>query len=122
MTGGRHLTLIGILTWGVILFTSVGARGAVWFVCMFVFVAGFVLATYRECPPVPRRLLNALQTLAALGAMAAVPHGLKMEPVLLVIIAGELGGLEILPAFAWIGVQSAALAAIVRQLDSIMLS
>ena len=38
MTGGRHLTLIGILTWGVILFTSIGARGAVWFVCMFVFV------------------------------------------------------------------------------------
>jgi signal transduction histidine kinase len=122
MLGGRYLSLIGILTWGVILFTSVGSRGPLWFVCMSVFVAGFVLATYRECPPVPRRLLNAMQTLAALGAMASVPQHLKMEPVLLVIVAGELGGLEILPAFAWIAAQTAALAVIVGQFDSIILS
>jgi len=122
MLGGRYLTLIGILTWGVILFTSVGSRGPLWFVCMFVFVAGFVLATYRECPPVPRRLLNALQTLAALGAMAVVPHHLKMEPVLLVIVAGELGGLDFLPAFAWIGAQTAALAVIAGQFDSVIVS
>jgi len=119
---GRNLILIGIATWAVILFTSIGSRGPLWFVCMLVFVAAFVLATYRDCPATRRRVLAALQTLAALGAMAAVPHGLKMEPVLLVIVAGELGGLEILPAFVWIGAQTAALAWIARQFDSVIVS
>lgn len=121
MLGGRNLTLVGILTWGVILFTSGGSGGPFWYVLMFVFVAGFVAATYRECPPMPRRLLNALQTLAALGAMALVPQRLKMEPVLLVIVAGELGGLEMLPAFAWIFTQTAALVVIEGGFDSSIL-
>src|SRR4029079_3851132 len=121
MLGARNLTLIGILTWGVILFTSVGSGRPLWYVCMAVFIVGFVVATWRECPPIPRRLLNALQTLAALGAMALVPHHLKMEPVLLVIIAGELGGLEMLPAFAWIFVQTAALAVMTGGFDIILL-
>jgi signal transduction histidine kinase len=122
MLGGRNLTWIGILTWALILFTSGSAQRPLWYVLMFVFVAGFVAATYRECPPTLRRLLNALQTLAALGAMALVPHHLKMEPVLLVIVAGELGGLEILPAFLWIGAQTTALALLVGEFDVILLS
>ncbi|HEY6139913.1 MAG TPA: sensor histidine kinase [Thermoanaerobaculia bacterium] len=117
---GRNLRLVGILTWGVILFTSGGSGGPFWYVLMFVFVAGFVAATYRQCPPTPRRLLNALQALAALGAMALVPH-LKMEPVLLVIIAGELGGLETLPALAWIFAQTAGLAVIAGGLENSIL-
>ena len=121
MLGARNLTLIGILTWGVILLTSASSAGPLWYVCMAVFIVGFVVATWRECPPIPRRLLNALQTLAALGAMALVPHHLKMEPVLLVIIAGELGGLEMLPAFAWIFAQTAALAVMTGGFDSILL-
>jgi signal transduction histidine kinase len=104
---GRNLTLIGILTWAVVFFTSIGARGPLWFVCMVVFVVGFVAATWRDCPSVARRLLLALQTLAALGAIATVQHSLKMEPVLLVIIAGELGGLSLVPALLWIGAQTA---------------
>ncbi len=109
---GRNLTLIGILTWAVVVFTSIGSRGVLWFVCMAVFLAGFILATWRECPSTRRRILAATQTLAAIGAMAAVPHGLRMEPVLLVIVAGQLGGLPLLPALAWIAAQTAALVAI----------
>ncbi len=104
MLGGRYLTLIGILTWGVILFTSVGSRGPLWFVCMFVFVAGFVLATYRECAPTTRRLLNAMQTLAALGAMASVPQHLKIEPA---FVAFQL--------FAYFAVRIAHREALARQ-------
>jgi len=122
MMDGRNLTLIGILTWAVIVFTGLGERSPLWYVCLAVFLAGFVVATWRECKPTPRRLLAALQTLASLGAMATVPQHLKMEPVLLVIVAGELGGLEILPAFAWIGAQTAAVAFIARQYDTVMLS
>ena len=123
MMDSRNLTLIGILTWAVILFTSVGDRGPLWYVCMAGFVAGFVTATYRDCPPVTRRLLAAMQTIAALGAMTSVSQRhLKMEPVLLVIVAGELGGLEIVPAFAWIAAQTTALCFIARQFDSVMLS
>jgi signal transduction histidine kinase len=122
MMDGRNLTLIGILTWALILFTSGGGQGPLWYVCMAVFVAAFVVATYRECRPAPRRLLSALQTLAALGAMALVPHHLKLEPVLLVIVAGELGGLDFLPAFAWIGAQTAALALIAGEFDAVLLS
>jgi signal transduction histidine kinase len=121
MMDGRNLTLIGILTWAVIVFTGIGSRGPLWYVCLAVFLAGFVLATYRECPATRRRLLTLLQTLAALGAMTTVQH-MKMEPVLLVIIAGELGGLEFLPAFTWIGAQTAVLAFIARQFDSVMVS
>jgi signal transduction histidine kinase len=122
MLGGRHLTWVGIATWAVIAVTS-GARGPLWWVCMIAFVAGFIAATYPDdCPTARRRILAALQTLAALGAMATVPHHMKMEPVLLVIIAAELGGLDFLPALAWIAAQTAALALIARQFDSVILS
>ena len=127
MMDSRNLTVIGILTWAVIFFTSVGDSGPLWYVCMAGFVAGFLIATYRDCPPVTRRMLAAMQTLAALGALAgamtAVPQRhLKMEPVLLVIVAGELGGLEFVPAFAWIAAQTTALCFIAQQFDSVMLS
>ena len=120
MTGTRNLTLVGILTWGVVVFTSIGSRSAVWWVCMIVFLVGFIAATYRECPPTRRRMLAVLQTVAALAAMATSPHDLKTEPVLLVIIAGQLGGLALLPALAWIAAQTAALAAIIWRHDELM--
>jgi signal transduction histidine kinase len=122
MMDSRNLMLVGVLTWALILFTSGGGQGLLWYACMLVFVVAFFVATYRECAPTPRRLLNALQTLAALGAMALVPRHLKLEPVLLVIVAGELGGLEILPAFLWIAAQTAAVGFISGEFDAILLS
>ncbi|HEV2722508.1 MAG TPA: histidine kinase, partial [Thermoanaerobaculia bacterium] len=113
MLGGRHLTWIGVATWALIAFTS-GARGVVWWVCMIAFVAGFFAATYPDdCTALRRRLLAALQTIAALVAIASAAPAVKMEPVLLVIVAAELAGLPLLAAIGWIVTQSAILAALV---------
>jgi signal transduction histidine kinase len=131
MTGGRNLTLIGIATWAVVVFTSVGwqlkgaefllsARGAVWSACMVAFLVAFIVATHAECEPVKRRSLAALQAIAALGAMAVMPHGVKMEPVLLVIVAGELGGLTLLPAMAWIAAQTAVFASFAWRYEGVV--
>jgi len=80
---------------------------------MIVFLVGFIAATYRESPVTRRRILAVLQTVAALAAMATSPHDLKTEPVLLVVVAGQLGGLALLPAMAWIGAQTSVLVAII---------
>lgn len=120
MTGSRNLTLVGILTWAIVVFTSIGSRSAVWWACLILFLAGFIAATYRECPATRRRVLAVLQTVAALAAMATSPHDLKTEPVLLVIVAGQLGGLALLPALAWIGAQTSALVAIIWRHDEIV--
>jgi signal transduction histidine kinase len=119
---GRNLTLVGILTWAVVLFIGFGTMSALSYACMAVFLAAFLFATWRECPSTTRRILALLQSLVALGAMATVPRHLKMEPVLLVIVAGELGGLEILPAFVWIAAQTTALAFLAGQFDAVMIS
>ena len=81
------------------------------------FLVGFIVATQGECPPARRRIFAALQTIAALGAIAMVPHGLKTEPILLVVIAGQLGGLALLPALAWIAAQTAVLVFIIQRYE-----
>jgi len=119
MLGGRHLTWVGIATWATIALTS-GSRSPVWWLCMIVFVAGFFAATYPDdCTPLRRRLLAALQTIAALGAIATASH-VKMEPVLLVIVAAELAGLPLLAAIGWIVAQSAVLAVLVRHYEGVV--
>lgn len=128
MTGGRNLTLIGIATWVVIAFSSAGwqradlhfllsMRGAAWSGCMLTFLVAFIVATHADCEPFKRLSLAALQTMAALGAMTLLPHGVKMEPVLLVIVAAELGGLALFPAMAWIAAQTAIFISFVWRYD-----
>src|SRR5437764_9492511 len=117
---GRNLTLVGIATWAVVVYTSLESRSVVWGACMIVFLVGFILATRGECPATRRRILTVVQTLAALAAMAMAPHELKTEPVLLVIIAGQLGGLARPPALAWIAAQTAVLTVIAwRQAETL---
>jgi signal transduction histidine kinase len=118
----RNLILVGILTWAVVLFIGFGTPSVLWYVCMAVFLACFLGATWRECTIRTRILLALVQSGAALGAMATMSRHLKMEPVLLVIVAGELGGMELLPALAWIGAQTAALAFLVGQFDEVMIA
>ena len=113
---GRILTWVGVGTWALVLLLGLRGPHAVpltWIACMAAFVVAFFIATFDECPPLPRILLASLQTLAALGAMAVLPHHVKIEPVLLVIVAAELVGLPMWAAVAWIAVQTGAMAVIV---------
>src|SRR5436853_464370 len=73
---GRNLTLVGIATWAVVVYTSLESRSVVWGACMIVFLAGFILATWSECPATRRRILAVVQTLAALAAMATAQREL----------------------------------------------
>lgn len=115
MTHTHNLTLIGIATWAMVAFTAADAsRGLLWWALMVVFLAAFFAATRDGCTPGWRRSLAGLQALAALAAMFSVPHAMKTEPVLLVIVAGQLGSLALPAALAWIGVQTAALVVISR--------
>ncbi len=102
----RKMTWVGILTWIIIgvpgvlwelehhsLFTG---RGAV-LVCAFVlYLAGFLIATRPDCGNGIRIPLIVLETLAAFVCVMLQPTG--FQPVLLVIVAAQLGGYP--PRFA----------------------
>jgi len=122
---GRNLTFVGIATWVVVVIITVGweirsraflltPSGLAWAALMVAFLVFFIAATWAECPPLKRIILCALQTFAALGAMALMTRGDKMEPILLVIIAGELGSLPFLPAMGWLAAQTAAFIFLIR--------
>jgi len=115
---GRILTWVGAGTWAVVVLLGVGwpphAVPLTWAVCMAAFVAAFFVATWGACPPLPRILLATLQTLSALAAMMTMPRAVKIEPVLLVIVAAQLVGLPMWAAFAWIAAQTVAMVTILH--------
>src|SRR5512140_3361604 len=98
MSDGRHLRLVGALTWLMVGVTSIGwqtarglltpPRGLLRIVCYARFLLFFLIRPRPECSPRGGLLLTALQSLAALGGMALMPiGGLQTQPVLLVIVA-----------------------------------
>jgi len=123
---GRILTWVGVGTWAMVVLLGVGwpprPLPLTWSVCLVVFVAAFFISTFRDCPPAPRILLTALQTLAALGAIASVPRHVKVEPVLLVIIAAQLVGLPMWVSLAWIVAQTSAMVWILHGNAEVVLS
>jgi signal transduction histidine kinase len=95
--GTRQLTLVGYLTWLIIgvpsilwevrhhtLFTP---RVGVWGLCFVLFIIAFGINTRTEKH---WKALLFAEALLALGCVAAQPLG-GMQPILLVIVAGQLG-------------------------------
>ena len=96
--GTRQLTLVGYLTWLIIGIPSVmwefrhhtlfTPRAGVWAVCFVLFIIGFGVNTRTEKHWF---WLLVLQAIVALGCVAMQPLG-GMQPVLLVMVAGQLSG------------------------------
>jgi signal transduction histidine kinase len=112
----KALRAVGFLTWVIIavphviwsvqkanLFTPAGYA---WMGAMIAFVLCFGLATRDTCTGVPQLLLLVAQALLALVCVALQPHG--FIEVLLVLVAGQLGGVPLAYAIVWIVTQSVA--------------
>jgi signal transduction histidine kinase len=111
----RSLTLVGYLTWGLIAIPSVlwevshhtlaTPRALLWLALFIAFLPLFALCT-RE----PHRhtiLYIAIQTIIGLACSRLQSVG--FQPVLLVIVAAQLGGFSVPFAVGWIAAQSIAL-------------
>ena len=125
--GTRQLTLVGYLTWLIIGIPSVmwefqhgtlfTPRAGVWAVCFVAFIIAFGINTRSDESWAP---LLFLQAALALGCVAAQPLG-GMQPVLLVIVAGQLGGFSLRNALAFDAALMAGLYAAVQRYDGSLL-
>ena len=108
----RKLILVGYLTWIAIAIPHVTwaiqmGLPWTWYAALGGFLVAYTIATRDHCKNALQWSMIVVQALLALVAVALFPKGFL--PVLLVIVAGELGHLRMLPAVAWITAQSAAL-------------
>jgi len=106
----RKLVWAGILTWVIVALPHVRDIQPAWAVCYAAFLVLFLLATPETCPANRERVLVILQTILALVCCALQPVG--MQPVLLVLVAAQLGHLTAPAAMTWIAIQTAALAVV----------
>lgn len=128
----RNLRWIGVITWLV-----VGLPSATWLIenhqiatpsgiAWTAFILLFVVFLRGEalplCPTGAKVWLIAAQTVCVLGGIYARPDvGAKFQPILFVIIAGQLGRFPARVAFTWIAVQTALYGAIIwRDHDSVV--
>jgi signal transduction histidine kinase len=113
----QKIKLIGVLTWIIVgiptvlweaqyrsLFTP---RAALLFGAFIVFIIGFVVATRPGCGNTIRIPMLVIETLAAFTAIILQPTGFL--PVLLVILAAQLGGFQPRYAVGGIAINSIAL-------------
>ena len=103
----RHLVLAGVLTWFIVALPHAGQITPVWAVCYVVFLALFLFNTRDRCPGTLELVCTAVQSALALTCTWLKPTG--MQPVLLVIVAAQLGHLRVRAAMLWIAAQSAGL-------------
>ena len=103
----RKLVWAGILTWVIVALPHVGNIKPLWAVCYVAFLALFLLATPEHCPRGREIALIVAQTILALVCCKLQPSG--MQPVLLVLVAAQLGHMSTRVAMSWIVVQSVAL-------------
>ncbi|HEX3110347.1 MAG TPA: hypothetical protein VHU41_14725, partial [Thermoanaerobaculia bacterium] len=118
--GTRQLTFVGYLTWLIIGIPSVlweirhhtlfTPRAGLWAVCFVLFIIGFGINTRTEKHWV---WLVILQAVVALVCVAMQPLG-GMQPVLLVMVAGQLSGFSIRNALLFDVALIAGLYAVVR--------
>lgn len=122
--GERKLTLVGYLTWLAVAIPHVMwaiQRGTswAWYAAFGGFIVAYAIATHDRCETILQWSMIALQTVLALVSIALQPRGFL--PVLLVVVAGELGHLRVLPALAWITAQSAAMYLVTPDIDHPMM-
>lgn len=119
----RNLILVGLFTWLIVavpqswwlaeqgvLFT---AEGFVFLGGMLAFLACFALATRETCEGSMELALIAGEAVSALVCVALQPG--KYVPVLLVIVAGQLGHVPPRVAWIWLAVQNLILGLILFQ-------
>src|SRR5687768_4841063 len=103
----RNLVWAGVLTWVIVALPHLREITTPWAICYVAFLVLFVLATRKECTGPFELALIALQTVLALICSYLQFEG--MQPVLLVIVAGQLGHLRAPAAMSWIVAQSVGL-------------
>jgi len=125
----RSLIAVGLLTWVIVaiphamwsyqrgdLFT---APGFVWMACMVAFLICFLFATRQWCTNAWHIILLAAQTVLTLVCVSLQPRGFL--EVLLVMVAGQLGGIATRYALMWVVAQTLALALIdVNSVDGLL--
>jgi signal transduction histidine kinase len=113
----RKLVFVGVLTWALVAAIHLGwvfddARVAIperiaFVLCLAAFLAAFLFATRERCTGWLEIALIAAETVLALACVALYPRG--FAPILLVIVAGQLGHLPLRLAIVWIAAQSVVL-------------
>ncbi|HYC58528.1 MAG TPA: sensor histidine kinase [Thermoanaerobaculia bacterium] len=116
----RKLVLVGYLTWialaiphGMIA-VKLGAPWT-WYAAFGGFLVAYAIATKDRCKTALQWWMIGAQAALALVSIALMPNGFL--PVLLVIVAGELGHLRVLPAVAWITTQSVVMYLVTGTID-----
>ena len=117
----ENLTWIGLLTWLIIAVPSVYAallrgmlarpEGWAWLGCFVAFIILYLFAT-RTTHTITRLVLIAGESIAALGCIALLPSG--FQPILLVIIAAQVGVHDYRAALIATVVQTIALAMVLN--------
>jgi len=121
----RNLIFIGLVTWAIVavpqtwwmaeqgqLFTP---GGWLFLGCMIAFLACFALGTRETCEGTLELSLIAGESISALVCVALQPH--KYVPVLLVIVAGQLGHVTPRIAWGWLVAQNIVLAIVIGPAD-----
>lgn len=103
----RTLLFAGVLTWVIVGLPHIGNIHWPWAVCYVSFLVGFLTVASRWCSGWLEIFLIAAQTMLALTCTVLQPDG--MQPVLLVMVAAQLGHHPVPMAMAWIFAQTAGL-------------
>jgi hypothetical protein len=93
------LVWAGILTWVIVALPHVRRIEPWWAVCYVAFLVLFLIATRDQCRGLTEHVLIAIQSVLALICATLQPDG--MQPVLLVIVAAQLGHLRAPAAMSW---------------------
>lgn len=111
----RKLVFAGVLTWLIVALPHVSGVRLPWALCYVAFLVLFLLCTRDHGRPLDLAL-TAAQSVLALVCIAFEPNG--MQPVLLVLVAAQLGHMPANRAITWIVVQTAALFAVLMSVLS----
>jgi signal transduction histidine kinase len=104
----RTLVFSGLLTWVIVALPHVGDPRPAWIVCYLAFLILFLIATrHQKCRGLFEHVLIAIQSVLALACSIIEPRG--MQPVLLVMVAAQLGHLRARVAMPLIVAQTAVL-------------
>lgn len=122
----QKMKWVGVLTWIIIGIPSVlwqaqyrslaGPRAALLFTAFIIFIVAFLLGTRPGCGTPTKISMIVVETLAAYSCVALQPTG--FQPVLLVIIAAQLGAYRPRVAIIVIAINCIVLGIIVSQNDA----
>ncbi|HYO78813.1 MAG TPA: sensor histidine kinase [Thermoanaerobaculia bacterium] len=95
------------MTWFIVALPHAGYITPAWAVCYLAFLGLFILNTLERYAGPREIVLAAVQGVLALTCIWLKPNA--MQPVLLVLVAAQLGRLQFRAALVWVAVQTAGL-------------